>query len=174
MSDFYKDDERDEQDPDFKSRTQVKREMQALQDLGRKLVELSNNQLAQIPLDETLGHAISEARRINSREGLRRQLQYVGKLMRSSDHEAIAAAYQKLFDHDKQHIQKQHKLERWRDRLIAEGDSAINEFVGQFPAADRQQLRQLVRSAKKEQENNKPPASARKLFRCLREHAGND
>lgn len=164
----------DNHDSDFdeelpKSKSQIKREMTALQDLGNQLVELSDSQLSQLPLDDKLLKAIVEARQMKHREGRRRQLQFIGKLMRKADHEAIAAGYQKFAEKDRHAVQRQHQVERWRDRMLAEGDAAVSEFLQTYPDTDRQQLRQLVRSALKEQQQNKPPAHARKLFRFIRD-----
>ena len=157
----------DEEQP--KSRSQIKREMEALQELGTKLVELNDSQLEQLPLNDRLHKAIVEARGMKHREGRRRQLQFIGKLMRKADHEAIEAQYQRFAEKDRQGVQRQHLVERWRDRILSEGDAALNAFFSDYPQADRQQLRQLMRGAQKEQSQNKPPAHARKLFRYIRE-----
>lgn len=157
----------DEEQP--KSRTQVKNEATALQKLGAELCELNKNQLAKIPLPETLQNAIVEMGRIKTNSAKRRHMQFIGRLMREADHEAIESAYQNLIQVSEQHVQQHHLAERWRDRLVTEGDDAINEFMLDYPDADRQQLRQLVRTAKIEQEHEKPPAAARKIFRALRD-----
>ena len=167
MNDFTSDES--EHDQPAKSKTALKKEMQELQKLGTALVELSDKQLAQIPLDPDLGQAIDLARNLKQREARRRQLQYIGKLMRSADIEAINNAYQKLLAKNKHHVQHEHQTERWRQRLLEEGNSTLNEFIQQFPEADIQHLRQLIRGAKKEQSQNKPPAQARKLFRYIRQ-----
>lgn len=153
------------------SKSERKREMQALQELGAAIVKLSDGELATIPLEGTLAEAIAVARRITSHEGLRRQLQFIGKLMRESDTTAIAAAYQELLNGRQALNQRFHQLEQLRDRLIAEGPKALDLVTGDFPDADRQHLRQLIAAAVKEKEQNKPPAAARKLFRYLRELA---
>ncbi|UTA48813.1 DUF615 domain-containing protein [Simiduia sp. 21SJ11W-1] len=152
-----------------KSRTQIKKEMLALQALGAKLCELNKERLAKIPLPDLLRNAIVEMGRIKTHNAKRRHMQFIGRLMREADHEAIEEAYNALTQVSEQHVQQQHLAERWRDRMLAEGDDAINAFLLDFPAADRQQLRQLARAAKQEAAKSKPPASARKLFRCLRD-----
>lgn len=152
-----------------KSRTQIKKEMLALQELGAKLCELNKERLASIPLPDLLRNAIVEMGRIKTHNAKRRHMQFIGRLMREADHEAIAAAYAQLTQVSEQHVQQQHLAERWRDRIIAEGDDAINAFLQDYPDGDRQQLRQLARTARQEAEKNKPPTSARKLFRSLRE-----
>ena len=154
------------------SKTAVKKEMTALQDLGADIVKLTDGQLATIPLEGKLKEAIETARRIKHREGLRRQMQYIGKLMRLVDVEPIRHAYEQLLNGRKEQAREFHKLEQWRDRLIEEGDDAIEELLNLYPNAERQTLRQMVRNAQKERKQEKPPAAARKLFRYLRDSAG--
>jgi ribosome-associated protein len=153
------------------SKSARKREMSALQDLGEAIVKLSDGELALIPLQGELAAAVAIARRINSNEGLRRQLQFIGKLMRQGDIGAIEAAYRELQNGRQLHNQQFHKLEQLRDRLLADGLGAMNEVLEQYPQADRQHLRQLINAAIKEREAAQPPAAARKLFRYLRELA---
>jgi ribosome-associated protein len=159
-------------DPEKPSKSARKREMLALQELGEAIVKLSDGELALIPLEGELAAAVTLARRINnSNEGLRRQLQFIGKLMRQSDISAIEAAYRELQNGRQQLNQQFHRLEQLRDRLLAEGPSAMNEVLELYPQADRQHLRQLISAAVKEREAAQPPAAARKLFRYLREVA---
>ncbi|WP_297291209.1 ribosome biogenesis factor YjgA [Oceanicoccus sp.] len=170
MNDEHNFDEDDDDEIIYVSRSEMKRDMLELQALGEAIVKLSKGQLETIPLeDETLAEAIYTARRIKHREGLRRQMQYIGKLMRKTDTEAIEAAYKKLQDGRKEEAREFHELEQWRDRLIASGPKSIEEVMTQYPNADRQHLRQLVMQANKEIKNKKPPAASRKLFRYLRE-----
>jgi ribosome-associated protein len=159
--------------PDDKpSKSARKRAMQALQELGEALVQLPDGELATIPLEGELATAIQTARRIKSHEGLRRQLQFIGKLMRREDTDAIAAAYADLQRGRQQHNRQFHELEQLRETLLERGVDAMNEVLERFPNADRQHLRQLIVAAGKEREAQKPPAAARKLFRYLRELAG--
>jgi len=154
---------------EYKSRTQIKKEMKALQELGERLVEFSPESLEQIDMPENLREAVLFAQKIPSREALRRQLQYIGGLMRTVDPEAIRRAIA-MRDHRQQvSTQAFHQLETWRDDLIAGKAGVIDEICQRFPAADRQHLRQLARNAQKEQGQAKPPKSARVLFRYLRE-----
>lgn len=168
----------DEQDADAdqtKSKSELKREMNALQDLGRDLVELSDKDLTKIPMSEALFDAIQLARKIqNTRGGYRRQLQLIGKLMRLEDAAPIQASLDSIRLTGLQSTTQFHALERWRDRIISEGQSALDEFVEQHPQADRQQLRQLLLNIQREQKNNKPPKSARQLFKYLRELSEQD
>ena len=152
------------------SKTQLKREAEALQALGIRLSNMGKAQLDELPLDDSLKDAIELAQRIrNKREGYRRQLQYIGKLMRNMDCDELIAA---MAAQDAKHQQANlafHQLEQLRDTIIRDGDSAIEAFLQEHPQADRQRLRQLARSAVREQKNNKPPKAARELFKYLRE-----
>ncbi|MDB6062556.1 MAG: hypothetical protein JWM78_2659 [Verrucomicrobiaceae bacterium] len=158
-------------DPEKPSKSARKREMQALQDIGTTIVKLSEGELAHIPLEGELQTAILTARRITSHEGLRRQMQFIGKLMRTQDTSAIQAALYDLEHGRQEHNQRFHQLEALRDELIAAGVSGMDKVLEPYPHADRQHLRQLISAAVKEKEQNKPPAAARKLFRYLRELA---
>ncbi|MEN8170246.1 MAG: ribosome biogenesis factor YjgA [Pseudomonadota bacterium] len=152
------------------SKSQLKRESHALTDLGKELVELHQNKLDKIPLDEKLQDAIALVHRIKERGGRKRQLQYIGKLLRTADIEPILAAMDGLKLEHAQENARLHRLEQWRDRLLEEGDTALGELLSQYPDADRQHLRQLLRNAQKEQSQNKPPKSARELFKYLRDN----
>lgn len=164
--------ENEEEEIIYVSKSELKRDMLALQKLGEAIVKLSQGQFDTIPLDdETLADAIHTARRIKHREGLRRQMQYIGKLMRKLDISAIEAAYQKLQDGRREDARKFHQLEEWRDQLIERGPSATEEVIEKHPHADRQHLRQLIMQSNKEKKLNKPPASSRKLFRYLKDLA---
>lgn len=162
----------DDEEIIYVSKSEMKRDMLALQKLGEAIVKLSKGQFATIPIeDPTLAEAMATARRIKHREGLRRQMQYIGKLMRKTDTEAMAAAYQRLEDGRKEDTRRFHELEQWRDRLVENGPKAVEEVMARFTQADRQHLRQLVMQANKEKKNNKPPSASRKLFQYLRELA---
>ena len=151
------------------SKSQRKRDAQALQELGESLVKLNKAALQQIPLPEYLYAAITEAQRLHQRGALKRQLQYIGKLMRQCELEPIRVAYEKATHSYREDVQQHHQLEQWRDRLLAEGDQALEALLREYPAADRQHIRQLVRSALKESARAKPPKAARELFRYLRQ-----
>ncbi|MBJ7537708.1 ribosome biogenesis factor YjgA [Marinomonas transparens] len=168
MTDF---DQFDNEEEIPKSKTQIKREVEALQDLGKKLLELSKNQLKKVAMSETLREAFVEADRIKQREAMRRHLQYIGRIMRTEDHEAIAkqvalfdtssAAYNKLFQ----------QLEQKRDALIGEhSKQALSDYLDQNPEIeDIQQLRQLIRLSQKEAAQGTKTSHRKKLFRFLRE-----
>jgi len=153
------------------SKSQLKRDAHSITELGKKLVQLNKASLAKIPLPDNLLDAVNAAKNIRPHQhgALKRQLLFIGKLMRKIDHEPIRIAYEAATDHYRTDIKHLHLIEDWRDRLLAEGDSALSELLKQKPEADRQHLRQLMRSAKRESERNKPPRSARELFQYLKE-----
>ncbi|HEX2548883.1 MAG TPA: ribosome biogenesis factor YjgA [Gammaproteobacteria bacterium] len=131
------------------SKSERKRQMLALQKMGEMLVTLSSSQLEKIPLDPTLARAIQEARTLTTHEAKRRQLQYIGRLMRDIDPEPIKIALDQFELKKGQSKAQLHQIERWRDRLIAEDDQVLQSFLNEFPDVDHQHLRQLIRNAKK-------------------------
>lgn len=135
------------------SKTQVKREMHALLDLGKELVEHPDSHLKQLPLSEKLYEAIRLAQRTTSREGRRRQIHYVGKLMRDADAEAIRAQLKIWESGSQAQTQALHRIERLRDELISD-DDALTRLLQDHPDADIQHLRALIRAARKEASNN--------------------
>ncbi|PKF50822.1 ribosome biogenesis factor YjgA [Enterovibrio nigricans] len=149
------------------SRSEMKRDMEELQKLGEELVSLKPGILAKFPLDDDLRDAVIDAQRFE-KEARRRQLQLIGKMMRTRDPEPIQAALDLLRNKHSQQSIELKKIEKMRDRLIAEGDKAINDVVATHPTADRQKLRQLARQAKKELEGNKPPKASREIFQILK------
>lgn len=170
MTDFQDEEQLDE----GKSKSQVKRELHGLQELGRRLTELKPAQLDKLPLTDKLRRALDEAHRHTARGALKRHLSFVGKLMRDQDIETIQAYVDRLDSSSQAHAQHFHNIERWRDRLVS-GDPAQQEaFIAEFPETDRQNLRSLVRQAQKEAAENKPPAAARKIFKLVREAVEED
>ena len=149
------------------SRTQLKRQMTELQDLGAELTRLNPEQLAEIALPESLQEAVLAAKRITRFEARRRQLQYIGRLMRQVDPDPIRAHLERWKASSHEHTARLHQLERWRERLLAD-DAALGEFAREHPC-DVQQLRMLVRNARRESEAGAPPRSFRALFRMLQE-----
>lgn len=152
------------------SKSEIKRDAEELKRLGAELVDLGKNALDKIPLDERLRNEIELAQRIK-KEGRRRQLQLIGKIMRSMDVEPIRQALDKLKNRHNQQVALFHKLEALRDRLIVQGDEAMTDVIALYPHADRQQLRSMIRNAQKEKAGNKPPKSLRLIFQYLRELA---
>lgn len=154
------------------SKSELKRDAAELKKLGEQLVQLSKNQREKLPLDDDLRVAIELAGQLK-REGRRRQLQLVGKMLRQRDVQPLRKAMDKLQNRHNQQLVLFHKLEIWRDALLEQGDEAITRLLEQWPEADRQHLRMLVRKARKEQADNKPPASSRLIFQYLRQMAEN-
>jgi ribosome-associated protein len=156
-------------DEDFISKSQLKREALQHLDLGREIVALQPKNLEKIPLDDDLRSAIDEARAITSNGARKRQLQYIAKILRNRDVSAIRAALDQIKEQSSSSNAAFRQCERWRERLLNEGSSALEDFITAFPAVDRQQLRQMIRNAQKEVNANKPPKVTRLLFQLIRE-----
>jgi ribosome-associated protein len=166
------DDDQYENEPEAPSKSQLKRDAEALQQMGKTLVELPAARfaavMAKLALPEALREALIACRTIHARGGRKRQLQYIGKLMRGIDAEPVRRTLEGLAGKDRAQTAALHRMEQWRERLITEGDAALAELLNEFPTADRQALRQLMMKARKEREAGQPPAAARALFRQLR------
>lgn len=148
---------------DEPTRTDLKRESLEVQKLGEDLLTLSERLLAKLQLTDKLMDAIAEAKRISNFEGKRRQMQFIGKLMRLMDanqHAAIRAALIEQHTPSALETQTLHQAEVWRDRLIEE-DDAVGQWLNISPATDSQQLRSLVRQARKDAQPEKPGAAPR-------------
>ncbi|PJC85889.1 hypothetical protein CSW98_12615 [Vibrio sp. HA2012] len=150
------------------SKTEMKHDMDDLQKIGEELVELKPAVLEKFSLPEELFDAVRDAQRFKN-EARRRQLQYIGRLMRNIDPEPIQAALDKLRNKHSQATAVLHKLEQLRERIIEEGDSAINDVMATYPQADRQRLRQLYLQANREKKGSKPPKASREIFQLLKE-----
>ncbi|MEN4606735.1 ribosome biogenesis factor YjgA [Pantoea agglomerans] len=170
LDDVPDNDEEEDEEIIWVSKSEIKRDAEELKRLGAELVDLGKNSLDKIPLDERLRTEVELAQRIK-KEGRRRQLQLIGKLLRSIDVEPIRVALDKLNNRHNQQVALFHKLEMLRDRLIEKGDEAIGDVIALYPDADRQQLRSMIRNAQKEKAGSKPPKSARQIFQYLRELA---
>ena len=142
--------------------------MHALQKLGVQLVELSESQLSSMQLPESLLEAVLEAKRLNRREAFRRQMQYIGRLMREVDAAPIQSQLDRWRGQSDEHTAQLHAIERWRDEMIS-GDAALERFLRDYPGADSQKLRALARNARRERDAGQPPKSFRELFRALRD-----
>lgn len=149
------------------SKSEIKRDAEDLKQLGEKLVNLTKANLTKVPLDDSLKDAIELAQRLQ-KEARRRQLQYIGKLLRSIDAEPIREALEKIENKHNQQQAMLHKLEILRDELIVKGDAALTDLLNEYPSADRQQLRNLIRAAQKEKEQNKPSKAYREIYQILK------
>ena len=155
------------------SKTKRKQEMTALQSLGAQLVALPESQLAEIPMDDPLREAVLEAKRIKSHEVKRLQMQYIGRLMRDVDPAPLRERLDAITGHSAQAAAQHRRLEAWRERLLAD-DGALTAFAAEYPDADIQAIRTLIRNARKEQKEAKPPRAYRELFRLIKECSGSN
>ncbi|MBA2690369.1 MAG: DUF615 domain-containing protein [Burkholderiales bacterium] len=153
---------------DFTSKTKRKTAMLDLQALGEELISLPENRLAVLPLPENLLHAIHEAKRMNRHGALKRQRQYIGRLMRDIDPGPLREALDNWRRQSGATVAVQHLAERWRDRLIG-GQEESTMFAEEFRAADLPRLRQLIRGARQEQAEGQPPRKYRELYRAILE-----
>ena len=149
-----------------KSKSQVKRELQALKDLGQKLVMLPEKSLKKIPMTDELRESVLEAKQLK-REALRRQIQHIGVLMRGEDVGAIRHAMVDITQPHVDKIRAFHEIEQWRDALLAGNDALLDSLCQRFPKADCRHLQLLVEKARMESNRNKSTKSARALFRYL-------
>jgi ribosome-associated protein len=152
---------------DKPSKTQRKKAVHELQDLGVELVGLSEDRLASLDLPERLRDAVMEARRITSHEARRRQLQYIGKIMRAVDPEPLRAALGAWRGQAGRSVAQHKRAEAWRERLLA-GDAALAELAAEYPAADVASLRSLADAAARERSAGHPPRAYRALYQALR------
>jgi len=150
------------------SKTKIKEAMHELQDLGAELVELSVGQLKRINLEEDLLAAVRECQKITSHGARRRQIMYIGKMLRNIDEEPIRAGLALIRGDSAAETARLHRLERMRTRLL-EDEAVLSEIATAWPGVDLQHLRQLRRNALKEQEANKPPKNFRAIFQMLQD-----
>ncbi len=150
------------------SKTKIKKQMHELRDLGKELTELSKDQLAQLDIPDGLRDAVREMKNINKFGAQRRQIQYIGKLMREVDPAPIIARLDGWKGKSQPHIAYAHTLERWRERLL-ESDQALTDLLAAHPGCDVQRLRALIRNTHKEKAANRPPRSFREIYQALRE-----
>ena len=153
---------------DGPSKSQVKRELHALQNMAEQLTMLPRTDLEGLGLGEATWEAIDETARIKDRRALRRHYKRIANCLARENTEPLQDLLAAREQHARQAAARHHELERWRARLIDEGDSALTELLDAYPAADRQQLRALVRAAQRDTEVGRPDAP-RKLFRFLRD-----
>lgn len=165
--------ENDQLDDEFewgtaKSKSQVKRELHALRELGRELIALSKKDLLKLALEEELTEAVLQAQSMN-KGALKRQTGFIGGIIARLDHEAIQQKLDQLQHPHKVQTEQFHQLENWRDRLLAEDVAVITELRALFADFDNQHVRQLVRNARQEAAKQQPPKSARLLFQYLQQ-----
>ena len=156
-------------DTEFISKSQRKRDAQVVKSLAIKLIKLSPSQLAAVPLDESVREAVQEAGHIRSNVAGKRQLQFIAKQLRRIDLSPIRETIASFQNKARKQTVRHHRVENWREFLLKSGDSALGKLLQQQPGTDRQAIRQLVRNARRETTNGKPPASSRALFRLLKD-----
>jgi len=161
--------DRDDFEDEGPSKSELKRQVRALQDLGDELVALPPVELDALELPDDLRDAVIEGRRITAHGARVRQRLYIGKLLRRIDVEPIRAALARRADADRQRIRREHVIEQWRERLLADEPGAWTELGNLVAANELPPLRALVRQARAERDAARPPAAARQLFRRLRE-----
>jgi ribosome-associated protein len=151
-----------------KSKTQVKKELQALRDLGKALIALPQRELDKLDLPETLREAIDDAQSM-SKGALKRQTGFIGGLIAELDHESIEHQLALSKQPHQGQVKQFHQLESWRDRLLADDDDVYGELISEYEGFDVQHVRQLVRNAAREAKQNKPPKAARQVFQYLQD-----
>ncbi|NSL56766.1 ribosome biogenesis factor YjgA [Uliginosibacterium aquaticum] len=156
------------EDSYFVSKSQKKRDMDALQDLGKKLTEYGPARLKKVPMSDNLREALVEMARLTANGARARQLQYIGKLMRSEEIGPIQAALDVIEGKSHAEVARMHRLEKLRERFL-EDETMLTEIGNLYPAADLHRMRQLRRNAIKERSENKPPKAYREIFQILRE-----
>ena len=148
------------------NKTQIKKEIRVLNDLGKELIQMPESALKNIPLSDAMRLAIADGKRF-SRGALQRQLRRIATMMQHEDIDAIQLELQRQKQPSKQQTAEFHQLEQWRDRLIAGDEKLLTDLIDQFDSIDRQYIRQLLRNAAQEVAHKKPPKSARALFKYL-------
>lgn len=151
------------------SKSQRKRDFLALQGLAERLIGLGPQQWSQFGFGETLMATLEESRRVKGRSAMRRHVRRLGKLLQHEDTGRVAAALSAIDSRHQLETVRFHRLERWRDRLLNEGDKALEELLDVCPKADAGQLKKLVRGARQERDTLQPPRNARKLYKYIRE-----
>jgi ribosome-associated protein len=165
----------DEFDQEYErpSKSELKRQSNELQKLGEQLIEAPRDRVKRVPMPDEVRDAILMAQTITNHEGRRRQLQYVGKMMRTLDEEEVAVIQRTIESWkgtSKAEAAALHALERRREKLLAD-DKALTQLLEEHPQLDVQHLRTLIRNARKEQAENKPPKAYREIFQILKDLA---
>lgn len=162
-------DSNEDEQYDGPSKSQLKRDSQHMIDVGEEILKLSREDMQSLQLPDELNEAVSSALKIKSRSGLKRQRLYIGKLLRSMDSEDIETQLKKIQHRHDTNTAHFKRLEKWRDSLIENDKTTLDQVISYYPEIDRQHINQLVRAAHREKQQDKPPAASRKLFKYLRE-----
>lgn len=159
----------EQEEPQYVSKSQLKREALATRGLGAELAELSREQLSRLSLPDHIHAALLAALSIHAHGARKRQIKYIGSLLSREDPEPIREGLARLQSKSLHETRELHKIEQWRDRLLAEGDTALKPLLALYPQANSQELRQLIRNAQREHATAKPPKSARLLFKAVKQ-----
>lgn len=151
------------------NKTQIKKDIAVVHKLADEIVSLSATQLSELTLPQDVYEAAKATAGITQRGARKRQLKFLTGLLRKIELEEIEHTLATIKSQSALATKELHLLERWRNRLLGEGDRALSSLLQEYPDADRQQLRQLLRNAKKETELGKPPKSARLVYQYLKE-----
>jgi len=151
------------------SKSEIKRDLLALQKLAERLLDLSPGQWAQLRFNPQMMEALQESRRVKGNNAMRRHIRRLGKLLREEDSERVAALFRNIDGRHEEENRRFHKLERLRDRLMHGDKVALTELLQLCPSANRQRITQYIRAGKRELEQEKPPQAQRKLFKYLKE-----
>lgn len=154
---------------DGPSKSQLKRDSQHMIDVGEEILKLSREDIQSLQLPDEINEAVSTALKIKSRSGLKRQRLYIGKLLRTMDSEDIETQLKNIQHRHDTNTAHFKRLEKWRDSLIDNDKTTLDQVISHYPEIDRQHINQLVRAAHREKQQDKPPAASRKLFKYLRE-----
>lgn len=165
---MHEEDEQPEIEEQEKSKSQIKREFAELQRLGEQLVALKPAQIAEFPFSQSLLDALEEYTRIKNRTAQHRHIRRIGKLLADEDVAEIRDTMERLDSNHPKNRRRLEQLEKWRERLISDGDTALNELAASCKDLDRHYLRQLIRAAQKERAADKPPATAKKIFAYIK------
>ena len=155
------------------SKSQIKRDSQHITDIGEEILKLKAEDRQSLDLPDDIEEAINTALKIKSRSGLKRQRQYIGKLLRAIDSDEIEQRLRKIQHRHDTNTAQFKRIEKWRDELIENNKNALNEIIAYYPEVDRQHINQLIRAAQQEKLKEKAPTASRKLFKYLRELAEN-
>ena len=151
------------------NKTQIKKDIAKLHQLAEELIRLSNSQLQEMALAEDLFKAVNLVAAMPLKGARKRQLKFITGMLRKIEIDPILENLARLKSSSAHATREHHLLERWRDRFLLEGDEALRQFLNEYPVADSQQLRQLIRNAKKELAADKPAKSSRQIYRYLRD-----
>ncbi len=168
-NDNHHDNDELDEDEHFISRTEQKKSMLPFREMGEELLKLNNTQLQTIPMPAELADALDVAKKIKVGNALKRQMSFIGKLIRKNDHESIRSALDKFKQNNALHDTITKTTEQWRERLLTEGNTALSEFINTYNSDERQKLNQLIRSTNKASSPDGASKHKKALFALVRD-----